>query len=151
MNEVSSLLGWPVERLDGSDIEIPGGRIEFTDPLQTVKLVLDSVAFDFHMDASPTALSEDCARYIAFLFKLGFEVIDEDECPPELLANGWTRIYLAPIVPVDDTSLIEKISSAGRPERGFGGLASGAAAVGAVLLCLPFFDNLTTALEAIPS
>lgn len=82
------------------------GRITWTCPLGMAEMVLDTEEFDFHLDASPDAPSPALASVLAWIAQLGFEPMDEDECEPELLDNGQTRIYLVPTVPVDDAPLI---------------------------------------------
>lgn len=91
---------------DAPPVELLPGRLTWTSELGFVKLVLDTKNFDFHMDVEPGALAPVVAAAITQLHFLGFEPLDEDECEPELLRNGGTRIYLVPIVPLDDAPLI---------------------------------------------
>lgn len=66
---------------------------------------VDTDAFDFHVDARPECPQADIEAVLYVLRKFGLEPLEEDECQPELLANGQTRIYLVPIHPVADGPL----------------------------------------------
>ncbi|QMP84542.1 hypothetical protein HUN43_00030 [Streptomyces phage Endor1] len=59
----------------------------------------DMEGFDFHIDASPGYEPEVMTHVLSWLQGWGLELMDEDECEPELLEHGITRIYLTPIVP----------------------------------------------------
>lgn len=112
-------------------VELLPGRCEWVSQLGYTKMVLDTAAFDFHMDVAPEALQPVVAAALEQARRLGFEPIPDDECEPELLRNGSTRIYLVPVTPVDDSPLIPA-------HRGRGRLTSGAAGLlvlaGAALL-----------------
>lgn len=68
-----------------------------------VSLFIDIEAYDFHIDALPGYNADHMAGVITQAEWWGLEVMDEDECPAELLSNGATRIYLTPMVPVEVT------------------------------------------------
>ncbi|AWY07597.1 hypothetical protein SEA_YOSIF_33 [Streptomyces phage Yosif] len=61
----------------------------------------DQEAYDFHIDASPGYKAATMATVLQQIRWWGLEVMDDDECPPELLDGGITRIYLTPTVPVE--------------------------------------------------
>lgn len=63
---------------------------------------IDFDHFDFSIEAAPDHNKGDLCAMITQAQWWGFELLDEDECPAELLADGWTRIYMTPVVPVDD-------------------------------------------------
>ncbi|WP_394615869.1 hypothetical protein JNUCC0626_40065 [Lentzea sp. JNUCC 0626] len=64
---------------------------------------LDVGEFDFHIDAAPEARTCRIRLALSLTRQLGFQPIPVEECEPELLDNGWTRMYLAPIEPTPDT------------------------------------------------
>jgi len=67
-----------------------------------VRLHLDDEAFDYHMDVDEDATRYDIERAEGEAASLGFELVDEDEAPADLLENGTTmRYWLVPIIPVE--------------------------------------------------
>lgn len=82
------------------------GRWEYTAPLGQVRCVLDSEEFDYHIDVHPEAQAVQVDALICYILWAGLEQLDPEECEPETLDDGWTRIYLVPVVPVDDEPLI---------------------------------------------
>ncbi len=78
------------------------GRITWQCPYGLAEVVLDTCSFDFHMDVDPQAPTHLLPGLIERLGNVGYEPLPEDECEPELLDSGRTRIYLVPIVPLDD-------------------------------------------------
>lgn len=96
----------PPVRAAGNFPGLLAGRSSWESPFKEARLLLDTLEFDFHLDVAPNALSETTSLVLNWLRALGFEPLDEEECEPELLDDGFTRIYLTPIVPVDDAPLI---------------------------------------------
>lgn len=82
------------------------GRWEWCCPYGLSRLVVDTTTFDFHVDASPEALSQGLAEVMDLMHHYGFEPMPEDESPAELLDDDWVRVYFVPIVALDDSPLI---------------------------------------------
>ncbi|WJN62730.1 hypothetical protein [Streptomyces phage phiScoe15] len=57
--------------------------------------------FDFHIDAVPGYKPEVMGHVLGWLRGWGLELMDYDECEPELLEHGVTRVWLTPIVPLE--------------------------------------------------
>lgn len=68
----------------------------------TVRLYLHRGEFDFHLDRHPRALTSVYKGYLDHAHRLGFMPEDADECPPELLEDGFVREWLVPIEPISD-------------------------------------------------
>lgn len=104
------------------------GRSEFVNTFGTVRFVIDTDAFEFYVDASPEHLPQEIAQVLTSLHGLGLEPMDDDECEPELLDDGWVRIHFVPVEPVDDSPLIPVREETGSASPG---LLVAAAAVAA--------------------
>lgn len=76
------------------------GRLTYTSPDGFVRVVMDTEAFDFHVDAHPAASVGAIKTCLAKLDAMGLEPLDEEESPAEALADGFTRIYFVPSEPV---------------------------------------------------
>lgn len=100
----SSLTDWPVARLaPTTEIDAPSGTYTYGDPDGLLFLYLDSHGFEFWLEASPDAPSSLINGVLdRLVHPLGFELLSEDECEPEVTSYGWTRIHLAPVSPVAD-------------------------------------------------
>lgn len=86
---------------------ITPGRTTWECPYGLSRFVVDTTTFDFHLDASPEALARGIAELLEIMRYYGFEPMPEDEAPAELLDDDWVRIYFVPIVPMDDSPLIQ--------------------------------------------
>ncbi|MEU9126568.1 hypothetical protein AB0D08_00370 [Kitasatospora sp. NPDC048540] len=58
----------------------------------------DSSECDFHIDALPEYSPRIMRALLEILRRLGLELMDDDECEPEILPNGAVRLYLTPII-----------------------------------------------------
>lgn len=81
------------------------GRLEYTSPTGGCRVVMDTEAFDFHVDLSPDVETEFVRMVLAKMNAMGLEPLDEDEAPGELLEDGYTRIYFLPIDPVSSMDI----------------------------------------------
>lgn len=97
---------------DAQPFELLPGKTTWQCPLGYVQVTLDTAQFDFHMDVAPDCPPTMPGLVLAQLHRLGFEAMDEDECESELLRNGSIRVYLCPIIPVDDAPLIPATEAA---------------------------------------
>ena len=61
-----------------------------------ITTVLDSDAFDWHIDAKEGYSSSQMAAVVARVYGMGYEVLPDDECDPVILPDGSIRIYLVP-------------------------------------------------------
>jgi hypothetical protein len=86
-------------------LSLLSGRTIYRSTGDYVHFSLDTDEFDFHIDASPDAPPAMLAQIVSVLETLGLELMDDDECEPELLGNGWTRLYLTPITAVEDDQM----------------------------------------------
>lgn len=109
------LLHWD-RRPEGVDaLAMLKGRITYEGPFGQTRFVIDTEAFDIHLDVGPDYHPDVVQNILTGICEpLGFEPLDEDECEPELLENGWTRIYLTPIVPYDDEPLVPSDKRGGK-------------------------------------
>jgi len=73
----------------------------FSNLAGTVYFHFDMEAFDFHLDVAPGADPKDICTAVTQAEWWGLELMDDDECEPELLEGGRTRRYLTPIVPAE--------------------------------------------------
>lgn len=79
------------------------GRMEYTSPDGKIHVLLDTPEFCWYMEASPDAQPSHIATALdRVVIAGGFELADEHECPPEINSQGWTRIWLQPLVAIDD-------------------------------------------------
>lgn len=67
----------------------------------TVYFHADEEAFDYHIDVHPNYVYKSLCDVLTQAEWWGLELLDEDECEPEALADGSTRIFLTPITPVN--------------------------------------------------
>jgi hypothetical protein len=81
---------------NGADDSVPHSQIT-SDGM--VRLHVDIEAFDIYLDAHPCYDAAVMARMLARCEQWGLELIDPEECEPELLSSGWVRTYLTPHVP----------------------------------------------------
>lgn len=86
----------------------PLGRLSLTSPCESVTVVLDTEQSEFYVEAHYQADPDLIEDYLnAVVFPLGYELIDDEECEPDMHEDGQTRIYLAPaLVDQTDRSLL---------------------------------------------
>ncbi|MFE4451405.1 hypothetical protein [Streptomyces sp. NPDC056796] len=106
-----------------------------------ISIVANEEEEDFHIDArrgyAPSVMRE-MLRYAAML---GLEPLDEDECEPEILADGTVRIYCAQVSPPPLPPQIEGRASA--KKRTAYGFTLAACVVGALLAPSPLRYDYT--------
>lgn len=81
------------------------GRTTWESPGKLIRTVLDADEFDFHMDVAPDVSPSMVKGCVAKLWDMGLEPLDDDECEPEVLDDGFVRIYFTPVDPVSDTAI----------------------------------------------
>jgi hypothetical protein len=69
----------------------------YKSPDALITLVVDEEEYDFHIDARPGYKASVMREVLKAAESRGLELLDEDECEPEILEDGTVRIYLAPI------------------------------------------------------
>ncbi|WP_367135765.1 hypothetical protein [Saccharothrix sp. HUAS TT1] len=67
-----------------------------------VRVVFDAENFDFHADVAPNADPRWTKFLVGYLTFLGYELLDDDECEPEVLDDDWVRCYFVPVEPAED-------------------------------------------------
>lgn len=64
----------------------------------SLSFVFDQEAYDFHLDVAPTAKPSLIREALDRIQGWGLELLDDDECDPEFLADGRVRRYLTPTI-----------------------------------------------------
>ncbi|MCD2462472.1 hypothetical protein MBT42_02750 [Streptomyces sp. MBT42] len=59
-------------------------------------LVIDEEEYDFHIIAGPDHRSTELRRVLDEAAKFGLELLDDDECEPEIMEDDSIKIYLCP-------------------------------------------------------
>lgn len=140
------------------DPELPpafllAGRLEHVSADNDIRVVLDTAEIEFYIEIAPMAAPSKIEGYLDYcVFGLGFELIEEDECPVEITEDGWTRLYLVPIEPIDDMAEDEAIKVprvlrvATTPGAIVGSILSGLGVAACFALHHPSTQTATTAL-----
>ena len=78
---------------------------------------------------------------------MGFELMNDDECPPEFMEDGVLRIYCVPVYPVDDMQdEVVELDPADAGHARVGMIAGCAALAGATLASAPYATSVLGAL-----
>jgi hypothetical protein len=85
------------EGADTSSSARGGWCAEYKSPDALITLVVDEEEYDFHIDARPGYKASAMTEVLKTAESRGLELLDEDECEPEILEDGTVRIYLAPV------------------------------------------------------
>ncbi|WP_263729942.1 hypothetical protein [Cellulomonas sp. SG140] len=89
-----------VEAQDGLPPGVSLGA--FTSASGRASLQLNQTAFDFHLRVEDyeSADTDELTALLRIAESLGFELMDDDECPPVYGADGSATWYLTPVVTV---------------------------------------------------
>ncbi|MFJ6893605.1 hypothetical protein [Streptomyces hokutonensis] len=86
----------------------------YRSPDALITLVVNEEEYDFHIDARPGYKASAMREVLEAAESRGLEVLDEDECEPEILEDGTVRLYLAPI---SEYAVVPPVAQATRPAR----------------------------------
>jgi hypothetical protein len=121
------------------------GRYTTADGMIT--LSFDENAYDWHIDAKDGYKTSEMAAVLEIAKSRDLELLDEDECEPELLADGTLRIYLAPIEDYPVVQVEVAPAEAGKSKRRVPlGFALAACLLSALVLPSPLYHELPSAL-----
>ncbi|MFE9924252.1 hypothetical protein ACFYQA_22520 [Streptomyces sp. NPDC005774] len=119
------------------DPEEPGRWIgEYISPDKLIKLVVNENEEDFHIDARPGYSATEMRVVLASARRHGLELMDDDECEPEILEDGTVRIYLVEGVPPPPQVQPVKAGGKGRKRAAYAFVLA-ACATGAMFIPSP--------------
>lgn len=104
-----------------------------------ISVHIDEDEEDFHIDARRGYCPSVMREMLRYLERLGLEPLDDDECEPEILADGTVRIYCAQISPPPPPAEVDgRTSTKKRVAYGF---TLAASVVGALLAPSPLHHD----------
>ncbi|QBI99442.1 hypothetical protein SEA_CAELUM_31 [Streptomyces phage Caelum] len=106
----------------------------YQSPDALITLVVDEAEYDFHIDARPGYKASVMREVLKAAESRGLELLDEDECEPEILEDGTVRIYLAPVTEYAVVQTVAPIRPARSMVRRAAGTFALAACVASALL-----------------
>jgi hypothetical protein len=122
----------------------------YKSPDALITLVVDEEEYDFHIDARPGYKASAMREVLKAAESRGLELLDEDECEPEILEDGTVRLYLAP---VSEYAVVQPVAPV-RPARSMvkraaSAFALAACVASALLLPSPVHTSYPDALSEV--